>query len=632
MLISSPFEALEILVLGSLMGRQGSPRSPRPGIQKPSLSSGCDPPPLGRRVPGGEWNKSAPTSGSKSEPAKVCVKGVYAGKRQNWLHRHLRTIVFTLGWIGLMFVFDSCMVSIVKYTLISKNASLPRESSESKEDGGINGGDRKPVIEMYSQLVNSASASLAKVFEEEPASLWEEPYREASQWKPCAHRTLPSNHEEGNAGESNGYIIVSANGGLNQQRVAICNAVAVASLLNATLVLPRFLYSNVWKDPSQFGDIYQEECFVKTLEDDIEIVKELPPALRFLNIEAIGSQITDADLDKEAKPVDYIRTVLPLLLKNGVVHFLGFGNRLGFDPLPFHLQRLRCKCNFHALKFTPKIQKVGALLVSRIRKFKAARSTMIDKQLLGNYAPIRNSLSPDGETSRYLALHLRFEEDMVAYSQCEFGGGESERKELQAYRESHFPLLMERLKNSKQVSPTELRMLGRCPLTPEEAALVLAGLGFKRSTHIYLAGSQVYGGESRMRPLTGLYPNLVTKETLLTPSELSPFRNFSSQLAALDFIVCATADVFAMTDSGSQLSSLVSGFRAYYGGGQAPTLRPNKKRLAAIMSENNTMDWNNFKYRVRKMIEEGQKVRARKFGRSIYRQPRCPECMCKSYY
>ncbi|PKI50617.1 hypothetical protein CRG98_029004 [Punica granatum] len=221
---------------------------------------------------------------------------------------------------------------------------------------------------------------------------------------------------------------------------------------------------------------------------------------------------------------------------------------------------------------------------------------------------------------------------MVAYSQCEFGGGESERKELQAYRESHFPLLMERLKNSKQVSPTELRMLGRCPLTPEEAALVLAGLGFKRSTHIYLAGSQVYGGESRMRPLTGLYPNLVTKETLLTPSELSPFRNFSSQLAALDFIVCATADVFAMTDSGSQLSSLVSGFRAYYGGGQAPTLRPNKKRLAAIMSENNTMDWNNFKYRVRKMIEEGQKVRARKFGRSIYRQPRCPECMCKSYY
>lgn len=102
------------------------------------------------------------------------------------------------------------------------------------------------------------------------------------------------------------------------------------------------------------------------------------------------------------------------------------------------------------------------------------------------------------------------------------------------------------------------------------------------------------------------------------------------QLAALDFIACATADVFAMTDSGSQLSSLVSGFRTYYGNGQAPNLRPNKKRLAAILSENSTIRWNDFENRVRKMIEEGQRVRVRGFGRSIYRQPRSPECMCRT--
>ncbi|KAK2653323.1 hypothetical protein Ddye_013179 [Dipteronia dyeriana] len=61
---------------------------------------------------------------------------------------------------------------------------------------------------------------------------------------------------------------------------------------------------------------------------------------------------------------------------------------------------------------------------------------------------------------------------------------------------------------------------------------------------------------------------------------------FTAPMAALDFIACATADVFAMTDSGSQLSSLVSGFRTYYSGGHAPNLRPNKKRLATILSEN----------------------------------------------
>lgn len=41
---------------------------------------------------------------------------------------------------------------------------------------------------------------------------------------------------------------------------------------------------------------------------------------------------------KEAKPIDYVTKVLPVLVRNGVVHFLGFGNRLGFDPLPSELQ------------------------------------------------------------------------------------------------------------------------------------------------------------------------------------------------------------------------------------------------------------------------------------------------------
>jgi hypothetical protein len=103
------------------------------------------------------------------------------------------------------------------------------------------------------------------------------------------------------------------------------------------------------------------------------------------------------------------------------------------------------------------------------------------------------------------------------------------------------------------------------------------------------------------------------------------------QMAALDFIACASADVFAMTDSGSQLSSMVSGFRTYYGGGDAPTLRPNKTRLASILAENGTIGWNSFELRVRKMILEAQKASIRTYGRSIYRNPRCPDCMCKHH-
>ena len=79
-------------------------------------------------------------------------------------------------------------------------------------------------------------------------------------------------------------------------------------------------------------------------------------------------------------------------------------------------------------------------------------------------------------------------------------------------------------------SPLELRSEGLCPLTPEEAILMLAALGFNRKTSIFVAGSQIYGGKSRLTALTGLYPKLVTKENLLSPTELLPFMNFSSQV------------------------------------------------------------------------------------------------------
>ncbi|RDX82358.1 hypothetical protein CR513_36867, partial [Mucuna pruriens] len=631
------------------MGKQGSHKSPRPEFQcansvvmgmKDYKITSSDPPSW-KRVTGGvdcRWHsKTLLLHGLKSDSSKCnACRGLYVGKK------HIRAIVVMFGLLGCLFLLDSLIISFFEFTNLQPGTASNHSSVFQGRDSYMY--NKQSPVYMYGRLLNLASSDLAeKEFKQEPSNLWVEPFRQASSWKPCAERKDQTN--PGKPVKYNGYILVSANGGLNQQRVAICNAVAVASLLNATLVIPEFLYSNVWKDPSQFGDIYQEEYFINILKDDINIVKELPPHMKSVDVEAIGSQITDADLAKEATPADYIKIVLPLLLRNGVVHFLGYGNRLGFDPFPSDIQRLRCKCNFHALKFVPKIQQLGSLLIKRIRKYGARRS-MLDTQLLGKFINNNEDHESTRGSAKYLALHLRFEIDMVAYSLCEFGGGEEERKELQAYRESHFPLFLERLKKNStlfniyeartinvysSISPMDLRKLGRCPLTPEEAALVLAGLGFKRDTYIYLAGSHVYGGNSRMEPFTSLYPNVITKENLLTHSELAPFSNFSSQLAALDFIACASADVFAMTDSGSQLSSLVSGFRTYYGGDHAPTLRPNKTRLAAILRENGTIKWNRFEIRVKKMILEGQKAGLRSYGRSIYRNPRCPECMCKHH-
>ncbi|XP_066369682.1 O-fucosyltransferase 15-like isoform X1 [Miscanthus floridulus] len=477
---------------------------------------------------------------------------------------------------------------------------------------------------MLTRLLALAGHALAEAeTRPEPKDLWEEPIN-ATMWRPC------SDQRDWKASEgTNGYIMISANGGINQQRVAICNAVTISRLLNATLVLPKFLYSNVWLDKSQFGDIYQEDYFIKYLKSDIQIVKDLPAELQSLDLEAIGSLVNDTDVMKEAKPSLYMKKILPILLRNRVVHFIGFGNRLSFDPIPSDLQRLRCRCNFHALRFVHKIQETGAVLVERLHGHRASSSPLKDN-LLGQFAIKSDPSANKSDASKYLAVHLRFEIDMVAYSLCYFGGGKDEEDELEAYRQIHFPVLSELKKTTKLPSAAFLRSEGKCPLAPEEAVLMLAAIGFKRSTNIYIAGAEIYGGKDRMAAISRLYPALVTKETLLSPSELEPFRNFSSQLAALDFIACAAADAFAMTDPGSQFSSLVQGYRMYYGGGDLPTIRPNKRRLASILVKNATIEWNEFESRVRKLIQQTKQVHERPVARSIFRHPRCPECMCRT--
>ncbi|KAG6541228.1 hypothetical protein Mapa_017389 [Marchantia paleacea] len=603
-------------------------------------------------VPGLEKTRSAPSSVYSlyitPEPAQPLQQS--SRRRRKPRRKGLRLTLLFLLVLGGFFLFEWRFLSSLGRKFQSRKDDAVKPGATLLSQGRKS--PKKSTPPMFERLLAFAAHALAEGdSKSEPHDLWEEPFKEASKWKPCADER-PTNHlPPPEPKDSSGYIMVSADGGLNQQRVAVCNAVAVARLMNATLVLPKFLFSSVWRDNSQFGDIYQEDYFVKYLKDDVRIVSELPVELQSLDLSIMGSLLTNADVRKESMPRFYLETVMPVLLRNRVVHFYGFENSLSFDPIPPDIQRLRCRCNFHALKFVPRIQQTAGTLIRRMRdenprwgpfekdSYFPSHESNIEKVLVENYSGA-HGISKKGETgfisvtedrkasNRYLSLHLRFEIDMAAYSLCEFGGGEEEGRELKAFRELHFPTLNKHHESGKLPSAAFLREEGKCPLTPEEAVLMLAALGFKRSTRIFLAGAHIYGGVERMAIISNLYPNIVTKEDLLTADELAPFTNHSSQMAALDFIGCAAADAFAMTDSGSQLSSLVSGYRIYFGQGYLPSIRPNKRRLAIILANNMTIEWEDFEERIRRTVRESKRVLVRPTARSVYRHPRCKECMC----
>lgn len=53
---------------------------------------------------------------------------------------------------------------------------------------------------------------------------------------------------------------------------------------------------------------------------------------------------------------------------------------------------------------------------------------------------------------------------------------------------------------------------------------MLRGMGFDRSTSIYLASGHIYNSERYMAPLLEMFPLLQTKDMLASAEELAPFK------------------------------------------------------------------------------------------------------------
>lgn len=429
------------------------------------------------------------------------------------------------------------------------------------------------------------------------ATTWHSRLHES--WKPCINQsTFLTGFSE--LPKSNGFLIIEANGGLNQQRISICDVVAVAGLLNATLVIPMFHLNSVWRDSSKFGEIFDEEFFIHVLRNNVRIIKELPEDIleRFdHNI----SNIVNLRVKAWSSPKYYLQRVLPKLLQMGAVRIAPFSNRLA-HAVPSNIQDFRCLANYEALRFSQPIRTLAERMVDRM---------------------ITNSSVNGG---KYISVHLRFEEDMVAFSCCTYDGGAEEKREMDIARERSWRGKFR--KHGRIIRPGANRIDGKCPLTPLEVGMMLRAMGFDNTTSVFIASGEIYRAEKYMAPLRQMFPLLETKETLASQAELAPFRGHSSRLAALDYTLCLHSEVFVTTQGGN-FPHFLMGHRRYLYGGHAKTIKPDKRKLA-LLFDSPDIRWEDFKQQMREMLHHSDMKGSeqRKPSGSLYTFP-MPDCMCR---
>lgn len=90
---------------------------------------------------------------------------------------------------------------------------------------------------------------------------------------------------------------------------------------------------------------------------------------------------------RNALPDWYISVALKKMREHRAVYLSPFAHRLAEDLDNPEYQRLRCRVNFHALRFREDVMNISSSIVSRLRS-----------------------------GGHFLSIHLRFEMDMLAFA------------------------------------------------------------------------------------------------------------------------------------------------------------------------------------------------------------------------
>ncbi|XP_021775936.1 uncharacterized protein At1g04910 [Chenopodium quinoa] len=445
---------------------------------------------------------------------------------------------------------------------------------------------KKPRLSVSEMVPLPAHGVLSSVEENQ---FWKQPDGEG--FKPCLDFGLGYRRESPViASEKRKFLVVVASGGLNQQRNQIVDAVVIARILKAALVVPFLKVNLIWGDESEFSDIFDVEHFKNTLQADVRVVSTLP--YRHL----VTRQSVETQIPFDVSPL-WIRTRFSKQLNDeGILVLKGLDSKLSKN-LPSDLQKLRCKVAFHALRFAAPIRELGNRL---------ARRMWIE--------------------GPYIAIHLRLEKDVWIRTGCQTGLGADYDAQISEERSMKPEYLTGRL----NMSYPQRRLAGLCPLRAYEVARLLKGLGAPKDARVYVAGGKPYGGSEALKPLVQEFPNVVTKESLAREGELLPFANRSSALAAIDYIVSLSSDVF-LPSHGGNMGRAMQGHRAY--SGHRKYIKPNKRMMLPFFETYESMSDAEFGAIIRKLHEKSQgqpESRTGKRDRDVIAYP-VPECMCKHH-
>ncbi|CAI5953062.1 unnamed protein product [Closterium sp. NIES-64] len=352
------------------------------------------------------------------------------------------------------------------------------------------------------------------------------PVREKFLWRaPKSHKyaqciARSRTHKVPVKGSTNGYLLVTANGGLNQMRAAICDMVAVARIMNVTLVVPELDHTSFWADPSEFEDIFDLDHFISSLKKDIRIVRLLPK--RVQHIEPLEK------FPVSWSPFSYYREDLFPRCQEAPS-----------DALPPHPRA--CACPPVCLSTPPcQFSYYREDLLPRVKKHRVMRFPLTDSRLANNGVP-----------------------DSIQRLRCRANYKHPRGEELKAMR------LNTQGGRRRRSTGRRGERRGRARSPHGRRRFFLRAMGYPNKTLIYVAAGDIYGSNGWRVPdaedrrpdssvsntythstlataeelasigadLTRLYPNTYTHSTLATAEELASIGAYQNRLAAVDYTV-----------------------------------------------------------------------------------------------